>query len=360
MAGSVLIWVLLGILVIFGLSDKSFKRPAETQRVTKSGLRYLARKQMSVSHYPINYDQFDIFGVRSLRLSIPISVPWITVSSEVVRNGVLYFDIEVRRFWKFVVSVYDNRRASLLDNPCCRLSLISTYTASVEISKIALLSAPFLARHVGDYPYAGDLFKVNHDPRPLAFNRRICLLLNGDKRSYAYNDAAYAEDYQINGGQVCGSQYAAEVGVHIGAGPGCLISGLFLFYGADSVGVSSRYRNICCLGGCASVCFSLAAICLPTYYNCDENGDANDRPHPSFHGPNTVPQQYLLTIDNYRGTVISIGDRPMANVLSRAKQTAIIGALAEGSSIDKVTSPLLTVRASIVQEFREREPEAEA
>ncbi|HXJ16735.1 MAG TPA: hypothetical protein VNM68_06010, partial [Candidatus Polarisedimenticolia bacterium] len=56
------------------------------------------------------------------------------------------------------------------------------------------------------------------------------------------------------------------------------------------------------------------------------------REYRGFHA-NTVPQQYLLTSINYWGTVIAIGDRPMANILNADKQTAIIGALAEGSSI---------------------------
>jgi len=48
---------------------------------------------------------------------------------------------------------------------------------------------------------------------------------------------------------------------------------------------------------------------------------------------NTVPQKYLLTSVNYRGTVIAIGRMAMANVLPMTKQVAVISVLAEGSGI---------------------------
>jgi IS1 family transposase len=48
---------------------------------------------------------------------------------------------------------------------------------------------------------------------------------------------------------------------------------------------------------------------------------------------NNVPQKYSLTSINYWGTVIGIGRMQMANVLEKSKQAAIIGGLAEGSSI---------------------------
>jgi IS1 family transposase len=48
---------------------------------------------------------------------------------------------------------------------------------------------------------------------------------------------------------------------------------------------------------------------------------------------NTVPQKYLLTSPNYRGTVIVIGRTQMANVLPIKKKVAVISALTEGSGI---------------------------
>jgi len=55
-----------------------------------------------------------------------------------------------------------------------------------------------------------------------------------------------------------------------------------------------------------------------------------------FHFFVIVPQEHLLTSTNYWGTLISIRDRPMANILSTDKQAGIIGALAEGSSIRSI------------------------
>lgn len=55
-----------------------------------------------------------------------------------------------------------------------------------------------------------------------------------------------------------------------------------------------------------------------------------------FHFSDIVPQKYFLTTTNYWGTVIGIGRAHMPNVLSIEKQIAVIGALAEGSSIRSI------------------------
>ena len=51
---------------------------------------------------------------------------------------------------------------------------------------------------------------------------------------------------------------------------------------------------------------------------------------------NSVPQKYLLTTNNYWGTVIAIRRTDMANILSTDKQIAVISALAEGSGIRQI------------------------
>jgi IS1 family transposase len=50
----------------------------------------------------------------------------------------------------------------------------------------------------------------------------------------------------------------------------------------------------------------------------------------------SVTQKYLLTTENYCNTLISSGRAHMANILSTDKQIAVIGALAEGSSIRSI------------------------
>jgi IS1 family transposase len=62
--------------------------------------------------------------------------------------------------------------------------------------------------------------------------------------------------------------------------------------------------------------------------------------HQSFHGPDSVSQKYLkkgLTNPSSCNTLISgRGEKLMANILEKDKQIAIIGALAEGSSIRSI------------------------
>jgi IS1 family transposase len=57
---------------------------------------------------------------------------------------------------------------------------------------------------------------------------------------------------------------------------------------------------------------------------------------PCSQGFNTVPQKYFLTSLNYWGTVLSIEDMQMANILATEKKVAIVSALAEGSGIRQI------------------------
>jgi hypothetical protein len=75
----------------------------------------------------------------------------------------------------------------------------------------------------------------------------------------------------------------------------------------------------CVLGG--------TFVWLGKKVDCGQADKQDGRP---FHSRNTVSQKYL-TWSNYRNTVIV-----MANVLNKDKQIAIIGALAEGSSIRSI------------------------
>lgn len=83
----------------------------------------------------------------------------------------------------------------------------------------------------------------------------------------------------------------------------------------------------------AMACGSGAIGCLPwEWRECLHNSQTGNQ-YQRFHNPDTVPQKYFLTTYNYCGTLIGIGGTAMANILSKDKQIAIIGALAEGSSI---------------------------
>src|SRR4029077_11858871 len=83
-------------------------------------------------------------------------------------------------------------------------------------------------------------------------------------------------------------------------------------------------------------CASGVIGCLPwDWGRCLHDGQEHSQ-RETFHGCDTVPQQYPLTSVNYRGTVIGIGSLNMPNVLSMEKQVAVISGLAEGSSIRSI------------------------
>jgi hypothetical protein len=102
-------------------------------------------------------------------------------------------------------------------------------------------------------------------------------------------------------------------------GLGCSVSGLlclicchfFLFHDKNS-----RGALLCFLLGAAL--FALVFVFGHRYAN------------------NIVPRKYSLTIDNYWGTVIPVRRLAMANILPTDKKIAVIGALAEGSSIRSI------------------------
>jgi IS1 family transposase len=101
-----------------------------------------------------------------------------------------------------------------------------------------------------------------------------------------------------------------------------IVSGaLWLFLNRDR----SRLR---CLGGVGLLLFSGSGIWLTGHYCCDDAERENGNVNP--HGGTIVLQKCLTTLYSC-STVID-----MANVLSAEKQTAIIAALAEGSSIRSI------------------------
>jgi IS1 family transposase len=83
-----------------------------------------------------------------------------------------------------------------------------------------------------------------------------------------------------------------------------------------------------CLDGLAFA--SVGIGCLPwNWWNCLHDGEHHSQ-REIFHNGQIVPRKYL-TSNSYWGTVIG-----MANVLNTDKQIAVIGSLAEGSSIRSI------------------------
>ncbi len=158
------------------------------------------------------------------------------------------------------------------------------------------------------------------------------------KRTKGYSNATHSNQNEVNSWKVCRSRHAAEIAIRVGFGPACLVWGLLLLAVAIWTIGDRKHRirgELCMWGGWVFLILSFAAICLPTYYNCDDY-DNNSRTSSDLQHSNTVPHKYLLTSDNYWGTVIGIGRTQMPNILPMEKKVAVISALAEGSSIRSI------------------------
>lgn len=143
-------------------------------------------------------------------------------------------------------------------------------------------------------------------------------------------DSAHANEDQEHRWQVCGTKKAAEVAIRFAGGCYCLLFGCSLVYREGG----GKLRRI---SGPALIGLGLAAFLFPPYYEGDCENNENRPPpllKPSLHGI-TVTQK-LLTTPYYCNTLIAIGRQHMANVLSTEKQGAIVGLLAEGSSIRSI------------------------
>ena len=85
-----------------------------------------------------------------------------------------------------------------------------------------------------------------------------------------------------------------------------------------------------------AACASGIIGCLPgSWHKCLCDGEEHSNDSQPFQHNWKIVQQKLLTLSSFRYTVISRG-LVMANVLNTDKQIAIIGALAEGSSIRSI------------------------
>jgi IS1 family transposase len=180
-----------------------------------------------------------------------------------------------------------------------------------------------------------NLSSLHQYPSPFSLFCSFGLSFNYFERAYGNINSAHSNKDQEHRWQVCGTKKAAEVAVRFAGGCYCLIFGCLLIYG-DGPGQSLRLR-LRRVGGPTLVGLGLAAFLFPPYYegDCEDN---YKQPPPLFsplHGTNNVTQKLLTTLD-YCNTIIVSGRQHMANVLSTDKQIAVIGALAEGSSIRSI------------------------
>jgi|SRR5579863_1901832 len=122
----------------------------------------------------------------------------------------------------------------------------------------------------------------------------------------SHDDSADANQNKVDIRQICGGKYETEVAIRTGLGPPCLVLRLVL------IGVAiwrSHDRNhrvgewVCGCSSLAVFACSLAALCLPSYYDCDDYDGGSGANNPLCHA-NTVTQKYLLTTLNYCNTVM--------------------------------------------------------
>jgi IS1 family transposase len=127
-------------------------------------------------------------------------------------------------------------------------------------------------------------------------------------------------------GQVLGRCETLEVCFRVLFGAVGIISGIVVTYKNNRSGWMGRLLDGC---GLVLICSGFGAFLLPVYYDCRYNDECRANP-PSTHNRKIVPHKYLPS-NSYWGTVID-----MANILNTDKQIAVIGALAEGSSIRSI------------------------
>ena len=151
------------------------------------------------------------------------------------------------------------------------------------------------------------------------------LLVNSLQGANGYHDANDADNYQCAIGEVLREKQITEGGFRLLGMIVLLPLGCLLIYYYDRP--SRRVYRIFAFGGgvsCVSIAMGLGF--LPAYYQrCTNNGEANP-----FHSDKSVTQKCLTTL-YFCNTVIR-----MANVLNTDKKIAVIGALAEGSSIRSI------------------------
>jgi IS1 family transposase len=156
-------------------------------------------------------------------------------------------------------------------------------------------------------------------------------------------DATNPNQNKIDIWKVCRSNQTTEITFRIGGGSICLFWS-FLFLCESIRAKRSSGRRIHLGLGVLSFIAGSSAFLFPPYYQCEypyQDGEKHTNVQNAIHSPfllfhaNTVTQK-LLTTQYYCNTIIASGRQHMANVLSTDKQIAVIGALAEGSSIRSI------------------------
>ncbi len=133
----------------------------------------------------------------------------------------------------------------------------------------------------------------NNNSRSLCKDNSVlyCLSLpfQNFQRTDSHGNATNSNQNEVDSWQTCRSKYATEIGVRMGAGPACLVLGLLLIGTAILTADEHRVRGRACgCTGLALLIYSVAVLCLQTYYDCGDY-DSDGRPYNRFQHANTVP-----------------------------------------------------------------------
>jgi IS1 family transposase len=169
------------------------------------------------------------------------------------------------------------------------------------------------------------------------YNSGFGLSSDYSERANGDEDASNSDEAKNDIGEIFRCKQTREIALRMLFGPIFLGCGCLLIYHVNVRGRRWSWLRFRCrllqFTGLVCVSGGWGAFVLPIYYLHDDcNGEDGDK---RLHGPITVTQK-LLTSTNYCNTVLAIGRAHMANVLGTEKQVAIIGGLAEGSSIRSI------------------------
>jgi len=192
--------------------------------------------------------------------------------------------------------------------------------------------------------------EFGYDPSTLSVNLRKYLSLNGFQRPDGEADSEAADHYQTsseNYGEalppVCSYRHGDRFSDNYGFLCICLgwcLSGVLIFIGCGMILDRRRGGRIVLGTGLLVDVLATASGfigCLPwNWRRCLTDSKYHGHNY-RFHGGNSVKQKSFLTSPSFRNTLIAVErGLAMANVLNKERQAAIIGALAEGSSIRSI------------------------
>ena len=336
--------MLLGVLVIFAILVAF--QPNEFTVVGKSvseGSLSLLLEDIAIFHNAVDDIHLPRFFVplRGHGERKPLSMRESLTDAQ--WSGTYFYNLRRFQVWFWGQLVDDFKLCPSLTEPCGASAFIPTNQDSEKAGGITFRAATTEHMHLTVRPFLGIVFKVNHHPS--TFNVTRCgFLTPNDIDGSCQNSSLNQSDDDERECKVCQLPLYCYVFVDF-VFIGLMSRGIFLFedkryirgtvyFLVGSVGVLSAGTS--------------AAFCDPLFWRAGRlalSGDGdpyrcwNKAKHngsDDHHSGISVTQQYVLTSGDLCITLMAIGRQAMATVLSTDKQIAVIGALAEGSSIRSI------------------------